>query len=223
MNKYEKLFFSKFIPDWSEVKYIVHEHMIIIFNRLVVMLWLFVFVPTFLYYLSPAFQHNIPFYIFEIYLIIIYIRIIYDVFNWYNDAWIITESSVIDLKWALFHIKVNSVSFENIEWIEVDQNWIIDSILWKWTLTIHKVWEEFFVLKEAKIPFEALDEIEKIREEKKEDPNKEEKDKFELVMEALTWVVNQYLETSTWVKKKDEEKKSIEEKAKEKKWTIDLR
>ncbi len=223
MNKYEKLFFSKFIPEWSEVKYIVHEHIIVIVWKLFLMLCLFVIIPSFLYFQSLAIRNLIPFYILEIYLIIVYIKIVYDIFNRYNDAWIITESSVIDLKWALFHIKVNSVNFESIEWIEVEQNWIIDTILWKWTLIIHKIWEELFVLNEAKIPFEALDEIEKIREEKKEDPEKEEKDKFELIMEALTWVVNQYLETSTGLKKKEIEKKSIEDDVKWKKWTIDLR
>lgn len=223
MNKYEKLFFSKFIPEWSEVKYIVHEHIIVILWKLFLALSLFVIIPCFLYYQSLAIRDFLPFYVFEIYLIIIYFKIVYDIFNWYNDAWIITESSVIDLKWALFHIKVNSVNFESIEWIEVEQNWIIDSMLWKWTLIIHKIWEELFILNEAKIPFEALEEIEKIREENKHDPEKEEKDKFELIMEALTWVVNQYLETSTWIKKKETEKKSIEDEAKWKKWTIDLR
>lgn len=129
MNKYEKLFFNKFIPEWNEVKFIVHEHMIVILNRLIVLIVLFVLIPSFLYYQSAWIQNNIPFYIFEIYLFIVYIKIIYDIFNWYNDAWIITESNVIDLKWALFHIKVNSVNFENIEWIEVDQAWIIDTLL----------------------------------------------------------------------------------------------
>lgn len=222
MNKYEKLFFTKFIPEWSDVKYIVHEHIIVIFNRLLVLFVGFVFFPCLMYTISPLAQ-KIPFMFFELYLIFIYIKIIYDIFDWYNDAWIVTESSVIDLKWALLYIKVNSVDFNNIEWIEVEQKWFLDKILWKWTLIIHKVWEEFFRLKEAKIPFNALEEIEKIKEKNKTDPENEEKEKFEIILEALTWVVNQYLEATWQSKIKEKTKENDLEEFTNKKWTLDLR
>lgn len=223
MNKYEKMFFTKFIPDWSEVKYIVHEHFIVILDRLVLLLVLFVFIPVFMYFESRRIQQIIPFSYFEIYLIFIYIKIIYDIFDWYNDAWIITEKSVIDLKWALLYIKMNTVDFESIEWIEIEQKWILDKLLWKWTLIIHKIWDEIFKLKEAKIPFEALDEIEKIKEEKESEPEKKEKEKFEIILEALTWVVNEYLEVSHLKKQKEESVINKIEQVKSKKWTIDLR
>jgi hypothetical protein len=68
-----------------------------------------------MYYVSGRFQQLISFNYLEIYLILVYIKIIYDVFDWYNDAWIITEKNVIDLKWALLYIRVNSVDYESIE------------------------------------------------------------------------------------------------------------
>jgi hypothetical protein len=52
---------------------------------------------------------------FEIYLIIIFLKLVYDIFNWYNDVWIITETGVVDLEWALFKTTTNSVNYENIE------------------------------------------------------------------------------------------------------------
>ncbi len=230
MNKYEKIFFGKFIPEWSEVKYIVHEHVIVIFNRLIILFLLFVFIPSFFYYNSIKLQNIIPFYIIEIYLILMFIKIVYDIFDWYNDAWIITENSVIDFKWALLWIKSNSVDFESIEWIEVEQEWILDKFLWKWAITIHKVWDEVFTLKEALVPFSALEEIELIKEEhekqNKEEHEKGEKDKFDIVMEALTWVVHNYLHENTWKshkKWKNDEKHENFLKIKQKKWTIDLR
>lgn len=222
MNKYEQIFFSKYITEWSEVKYIVHEHIIVILNKLLLTLILLVFIPLFFYYESVRLQSLISFKIIEIYLIIIYIKIIYDIFNWYNDAWIVTDISVIDFKWALFRIKVNTIPFESIEWIEVDQNWIIDKLLAKWTLRIHKMWEETVTLKEAKIPFEALDEIQKMKEEKESwSWNSQEKDKFELVLEALSWVVNEYL-SHNWIKRNISEEEELEE-VLEKEWTLDLR
>ncbi len=223
MNRYEKMFFSKFLPEWSEVKYIVHEHFIVILDRLIILLVLFVFIPVFMYFESKRIQEIIQFSFFEIYLIMVYIKIIYDIFDWYNDVWIITEKNVIDLKWALLYIKMNSVDFESIEWIEIEQKWLLDKILWKWTLVIHKIWDEIFRLKEAKIPFEALEEIERIKDEKAEEPENKEKEKFELILEALSWVVNEYLEVSNLKKKKEESLNSKLEEVVNKEWTIDLR
>lgn len=223
MNRYERMFFSKFLSEWSEVKYVVHEHFIVILDRLVLLLSLFVFIPVFMYFESRRIQEIIPFSFFEVYLILVYIKIIYDIFDWYNDVWIITEKNVIDLKWALFYIKMNTVDFESIEWIEIEQKWILDKLLWKWTLIIHKIWDEIFRLREAKIPFEALDEIEKIKEEKTNEPEKKEKEKFELILEALSGVVNEYLEVSHLKKQKEDTTNSKLEEVKKKKWTIDLR
>jgi len=223
MNRYEKLFFSKFVTEWSEVKYVVHEHFVVILWRIITVLLLFVFIPCFMYYMSGRFQELIPFKYLEIYLILVYIKIIYDVFDWYNDVWIITEKNVIDLKWALFYIRVNSVDYESIEWIEVEQKWILDKIFWKWTLIIHKIWDEIFRLKEAKIPFEALDEIEKIKDEKAEEPESKEKQKFELILEALSWVVNEYLEVSHLKQIKDDNVNEKLDQVVNKKGTIDLR
>lgn len=223
MNRYERMFFSKFITEWSEVKYVVHEHFIVILDRLVLLLSLFVFIPVFMYFESRRIQEIIPFSFFEVYLILVYIKIIYDIFDWYNDVWIITEKNVIDLKWALLYIKMNSVDFESIEGIEIEQKWILDKLLWKWTLIIHKIWDEIFRLKEAKIPFEALDEIEKIKDEKANEPEKKEKEKFELILEALSGVVNEYLEVSHLKKQKEDTTNNKLEEVKKKKWTIDLR
>jgi hypothetical protein len=123
----------------------------------------------------------------------------------------------------LLYIKMNSVDFESIEWIEIEQKWLFDKILWKWTLIIHKIWDEFFRLKEAKIPFEALEEIERIKDEKEAEPENEEKEKFELILEALSWVVNEYLEVSHLKKKNEETINSKLEEVVNKEWTIDLR
>ena len=90
-------------------------------------------------------------------------------------------------------------------------------------MIIHKIWDEIFRLREAKIPFEALDEIEKIKEEKANEPEKKEKEKFELILEALSGVVNEYLEVSHLKKQKEDTTNNKLEEVKKKKWTIDLR
>ena len=202
MNNFEKKFFNKYISEWLSVKWIIHEHWIKIVDNIFLWMGLFVFVPTFLMYNSIYFQENINFIYFEIYLFLIFIKIIYDIFDWYNDVWIITEEWVVDLDWSLLKVNSVSVKYESIEWIWVEQDWIWDKILNKWDVVIHKVWADEFRLIDAKVPYAALNEIERISWELKQAEeakrSQEEKTKFELIMDALWWVVNEYLDEK-WV------------------------
>ena len=104
---------------------------------------------------------------------------------------IVTNDGIIDLKWSLFKTDMNNVKYENIEWVEVDQNSIWDKILNKWTVIIHKIWEEFFELNDALAPYVA---VAKIDEMMKKNANNKPQDRFETVIEALWWVVEDYME-----------------------------
>jgi len=87
----------------------------VILDKLILWLSFGAIIPSFLYYQSDAFKELVPFFFLEIYLIIAFIKIVYEIFNWYNDVWIITNESVIDLDWALFKTDAKSVKYENIE------------------------------------------------------------------------------------------------------------
>lgn len=234
MNKFQEKFFEKYVPEWQEIKAIIHEHWFRIIDSLTLNLGLLVFIPSFLFYYSATIQENIPFIFFEIYLFIIYLKIIYDIFDWYNDVWIITDKWVIDLDWALFNTNMKTVNYENIEWVEVEQRGIIDTILNKWDVVIHKIWDDEFRIIDAAKPYLAVDIIEEKSEEFKNP--EEEVDKFDLVMDTLAWVVQQYMENkkpnkipcNKWNYIKDDyyEEDVIQEKIeklKVKDWTIDLR
>ena len=67
---------------------------------------LFAVLPSVFYYYSISIQKIVPFYALEILLIIVFIKTIYDIFDWYNDVWIITDCSVIWLERSL--LKENS-------------------------------------------------------------------------------------------------------------------
>ncbi len=237
MNNFEKTFFKKYISEWLTVKWVIHEHWIKILDKLLLRLGLFTFVPSFLMYNSIFFQENIIFMYFEIYLFIIYLKLIYDIFNWYNDVWIITEEWVTDLDWSLLKVSSISVKYENIEWIWVEQDWFWDKILNKWDVVIHKIWDDEFRLVDAKVPYAALNEIEAIswalKKEAAAKKAQAEKTKFELILEALGQVVEKHLEDEwldweeilakkRWIKKSPEKKDFSEEIALEE-GTIDLR
>ena len=221
MNTFEKNFFVKYIPEWQEIQGVIHQHFIKIVGHLSLWIWLGVLLPSFLYYYSINIQSLLPYIFIEIYLYILFIKIIYDIFDWYNDVWIITDDGIINLDWALFSTDMTTLKYENIEWIEVQQDGIIDTILNKWDLIVHKIWDDEFNLKDAILPYKSVDLIEEISN--KEDPNEKE-DKFEKIMETLWWVVEDYLERKdiTQEIKKDNENIEII-KVQHRDGTIDLR
>jgi len=137
------------------------------------------------------------------------------------------------LDWALFNTNMKTVNYENIEWVEVEQNWILDTLLNKWDVVVHKIWDDEFRIIDAAKPYTAVDIIEEKSEEFKNP--EEEIDKFDLVMDTLAWVVQQYMQNKkpnqipcnrNYTKDEYYDEEIIEdkiEKIKTKDWTIDLR
>lgn len=220
MNNFDKNFFQKFVAQWVNIKYVIHKHFIVIADKIIINYFLFVLFPSFLYYYSDRLKEIIPFFIFEIYLFIMFFKIIYDIFDWYNDVWIVTEDWVTDLDWALFSTNTVSTKYSSIEWIELVQDWIIDTILWKWDLMIHKIWWENFVLKNSSGAYKAIDIIDKYSKEVK-DKEVQEQDLNQTIIDALSKVVKDYLENNH-KNSEDHEKKDLIEKTKKIPWTIDL-
>lgn len=220
MNKFDQNFFSKYVPEWQELITIIHTHPINILRWLLVKIALLVILPSVFYYYSISIQTILPFYVLEIYLFVIYVKIIYDIFNWYNDVWLITNQAIVWVERSFLKVHSDSVNYENIEWVWVEQAWIIDKILSKWDLIVNKIWDESFALKDAINPYKAIDLIENVRNNEDEEI---ENDKFDIIMDALSWVVWNYLDK--W-KEKSKKQELLEEKIKQVEkeiWTIDLR
>ncbi len=215
MNQFEEKFFLKYVPNWEVLKWVIHQHWLGIVNILILWLSLWALIPSFLYYYSERLKELIPFYYLEWLLIFIFIKVIYEIFNWYNDVWIITNQWVVELEWALFSTNMKTVKYENIEWVEVEQYWIWDTVFNKWDIVIAKIWDDEFRLFNAKIPYDAVNKIEKFSKEKWEESNNEKMDKFDIIMEALSWVVEDYLDKKWTSKKTKKELKNHDEKEEE--------
>ena len=224
MNSFEIRFFKKYIPEWEEIKWVVHKHFTEVFWKFIFWMSL-VIIPSFLYYYSQRLHDLIPFYLLEVFLIIIYFKLIYDIFDWYNDVWIITNEWIVDLKWSLFKKNINSVSFWNIEWMEVNQNWFIDSILKRWDLIIHKIWIDYFLLENVYKPFNHINLIEEISSENSYEENETSisEKRFDMIINTLWSVMDWYMgKNHTKHENKYEEIENIEN-LKNNDWTIDLR
>jgi hypothetical protein len=222
MNNFELTFFKKYIPEWQKIEWIIHIHFIEIFNKLFLWISMGALLPSFLYYYSERLKILVPFYYLEGLLILIFIKVVYEIFNWYNDVWIITDNWVVSLEWALFKTNTISVVYEKIEWLEVEQWWISDKLLKKWNLVIHKFWEDSLTLINAINPYAWVDLIEEISEKATETNNLED-DKFDIIMDALGWVVENYLWKKMSITEKQEELNAVISKIEKNEWTIDLR
>jgi len=225
MNNFEINFFKKYIPEGQTIEGVIHQHWIKITGKLFFWLFWWTILPSFIYYYSYRIKELIPFYFLETLLILVFIKIIYDIFDWYNDVFILTNNSLIDLQRSLFKTNTKTVNYDNIEWMEVEQNWIIDKMLKKWDLIIHKIWDDTFSLNDCISPYKAVDKIEEIssiREEIVEDS------KFDMVMETLSGVVEDYLERKwleqdNWKIYKKITNEEVINEVKQEKGTIDLR
>lgn len=224
MSNHNLNFFTKYISEQQEILWVIHKHFSVVFLKL--FFWLSIAIlPSFVYYYSSTIQEFLPFYILEVCLILIYIKIIYDIFDRYNDVWIIHSDWITDLSWSLFKKKTSRVEFDNIEWVWVEQNWIIDSILKKWDLVIHKIWDEKFILEDVFLPFKKTELIEDLSEEYAFIEAWEDNinDKFNTLINALHWVIENFWNKDSEKNKKKEELEEKLEKIKNNDWTIDLR
>jgi hypothetical protein len=224
MNTFEKTFFRKYVAKWQEVVQVFHRHPIKIIDDIALWLGLGVLIPVFLYYNSYLIQETIEFKYFEIYLFLVYITLIYKIFDWYCDVLILTKSSITKLEWSIFRSNSGSVDYKHIEWVEVDKNGFLDTILRKWDINILKFWDEQIVFNEAYNPYAIVNKIEEISNTIEPE---EEFTRFDLVMDALGWIVENYL----WKTRDEDEKENISEQLKKeflknvekKDGTIDLR
>lgn len=227
MNKFDEIFFSNYVTNWTKIITVLHKHIIIVVDKLIINYFFWVIIPSFLYYYSDTIKSYIPFFIFEIFLIWMFIRGLYTIFDWYNDVWIMTEDGVIDLDWRMFTSDSVAVKYAWIEGLEFIEKWFLDSLLWKWDIVIHKVgWWNKFILENAANAFENIGIIDKKLKEMKKKYTLEKtqpvEQNFETILKALSWVVEWYLENSWYKKDTSEEKQAFIKEIKKKWWAIDL-
>lgn len=205
MNTFDIQFFGKYVPEWQELLHVIHTHVIVIVLELVVKICLFALIPSVFYFYSPVIRDFIPFFYFEFYLIFLYIKLVYDLFDWYNDVWVVTNEWVINVKRSFLKTNSDSVNFENVEWIWVEQHGLMDKIFGKGDLIIHKIWDDTFRLKDAAKPYKSVDLLESMEKEEKDI----DKERFQLILQTLSGAIGDYVETNKWFLKKQRKNDAV--------------
>jgi len=184
-------FYQKHVPEGQTIRAIIHQHWLSVMDSFILWISFWAILPSFLYFQSGRFQEIIPFYVMEIFLFLVFLKIFYELFNWYYDVWILTDDAVYDLEWSLFKTNVESIHYENIEWVEIDKHRIWDNIFNKWDIIIHKFWEEELAIYNAYAPYKAVDLLEEYIHPPEDNS---EVDNFDMIMDTLWGVVHEYLE-----------------------------
>ena len=149
--------------------------------------------------------------IFALLGLIALVKFCLDFFDLYLDSLVLVDTGIILYLWEwLLEYKTESFDRNKVESIEFNQKWIRDKLFIKWDITIRlEHWIEF--------PFENVSnpkrQAEKILQYKKrftvpviqEDPTSENDKKFDMLVEALWWVVKDYMERNNgqWEDKKE--------------------
>ena len=120
MNNFDNLFFRTYIGSDNDIKKVFHRHVFIILEDIILWVFFALCIPMFLYSQDIfSLQSSIPSIYVSLYMLFIYAILIYKLFDWYVDVWIMTESTIIDMRWRWFSANILYIPYDKIEGIQV--------------------------------------------------------------------------------------------------------
>lgn len=121
----KKTVFSKYLEDEEIIHVIVHKHWFVVVKAvLMTLLWGFL-LPLFLYVLFEWFLVAMI-----LWMAYAAIQLIYLLVDWYQDAWLITDKSVIDVRWhGIFSHSSERIEYASIEGVSYAYNGFFQTVL----------------------------------------------------------------------------------------------
>lgn len=80
--------------------------------------------------------------LFDGYLFLMFIMVIYKAIDWYADAWILTDKGIIDVQWSLFMLDMTFTEYHDITSIQFSQETLFDKVSNIGDITLHKMGSE---------------------------------------------------------------------------------
>jgi hypothetical protein len=118
----------------------------------------------------------------------------YKLFDWYVDVWIMTENTIVDMKWKWFSSDILYIPYEKIEGIEVRTRSWWSALLGMADIVVKLAGNDEFVLYSARRPNAIIAFIQEVGK-KKESHHDEDKEPFDILVESLSDVVRGHLST----------------------------
>lgn len=112
----QELLYKGFLKEEEEILLTIHKHLILIKSRLLKVFALGIVIPALMAWLFPP---TLPFALVWAWIGIL--RIIYVAIDWYYDAWLITNISIIQITWDGFFKKSSTrTEYHHVEGIAYD-------------------------------------------------------------------------------------------------------
>ncbi len=112
----QRFLFKKHLEEGEGILFVAHKHWFFFLKDMIKFLFFGVAFPIFLAFIFPVLSF-LSYFLFGASFIIFLL----DFCNWYYDAWIVTDMSIIDVEWiSLFERRSSRVDYEIIEGISYE-------------------------------------------------------------------------------------------------------
>lgn len=110
----DRFIFKKHLEDGEEVLYSVHKHWIAIVKPSLEVGFFGLALPWSLYFIG--FNSEIFFWVAVAWSVMGYLRFLYILVDWYSDAWLITDMSLVAMEWhGIFSNNSARISYDDVE------------------------------------------------------------------------------------------------------------
>ena len=185
MNNFDNLFFRAYIGSDSEIKEVFHRHFFVILEDIIVWMFFGIVIPAFLYGQDIfLLRTSIPIYWAYAYMLLIYALIMYKLFDWYVDVWVMTESTIVDMKWKWFSSDTLYIPYGKVEGIEIRTRSWWAALLGMSDVVVKLAGEDSFTLESARRPTDIIGYLQSVGKKKKH--TGDDREPFDILVDTLS-------------------------------------
>lgn len=154
MNIYDKLLFARHLEADEKLEYVVHKHWFEIFRPTFKVSLFGILPPLFFIVFFTGIDFSNPvFYLILIWLVLGLLNIFYIWMDWYYDAWLLTNQSIIDLEWkGLFERSSARIEYSAVDGVAYELSGFWGFLLGFGDIRIDKVSTQAVSLPNANSP-----------------------------------------------------------------------
>jgi hypothetical protein len=136
VSSLQSFLFDRHLEDDEEVQLLVHKHWLVGFK--------FLFLPAFSFVLGWLVLYLVPFravfFIVAIWSVIAIVWLLRNFFDYYLDAWIITDAGIIDVEWhGWFHRESTRVLYSDVQGVSYEIQGVAATLLRFGEISVEKI------------------------------------------------------------------------------------
>ncbi len=159
-----KILFHKHLEKEEKILYAIHKHWVFLLKPLIITGFFGILVPWSLY--AIGFNANAFFWIAVVWSGLATILLLYEYFDWYSDAWLLTTMSLMAVEWnGFFHNASTRVDYQTIEGLTYEIKGFWPTVLRYGNISLNVVSGNNAVMQHAKNPKKAELMLAKLQEE----------------------------------------------------------